>query len=65
MNQALLTRLFKSIDGDQNTSLLKVAYNIIEEERRKGHTSLAEKLNTILQSSLVKPREFKAILKVR
>ena len=53
MNQALLTRLFKSIEGDENPSLIKVVYSIIEEEKKKGHASLADKLNSILQSNLV------------
>lgn len=36
MNQALLTRLFKSIEGDQHTSLIKIAFSIIEDEKRRG-----------------------------
>lgn len=64
MNQALLTRLFKSIDGDQNSSLIKIAYSIIEEEKKKGHNTLAEKLHSILQQSLNKPHSFKSVLKV-
>jgi SpoVK/Ycf46/Vps4 family AAA+-type ATPase len=62
MNQALLTRLFKSIDGDQNSSLIKIAYSIIEEERKKGHTTLADKLNTILQNSISRAGELKPVL---
>ncbi len=53
MNQALLTRLFKSIEGERDTPLLKVAYSIIEEEKRKGHSKLAEKLDAILKRRLV------------
>jgi SpoVK/Ycf46/Vps4 family AAA+-type ATPase len=64
MNQALLTRLFKSIEGDPDTPLIKVAYSIIEEEKRKGHANLADKLNSILQGSLSKSKEFKPVLKV-
>ncbi len=48
MNQELLTRLFKSIEGDRNSSLFKVAYSIIEEEKKKGHGKLAERLSSIL-----------------
>ena len=48
MNQALLTRLFKSIDEDSNPSLIKIAYSIIEDEKKKGHNKLAEKLNSII-----------------
>ncbi|WP_421801043.1 AAA family ATPase [Flagellimonas sp.] len=54
MNQALLTRLFKSIEGDENTALVRIAYSIIKEEEKKGHSKLANKLNSILQSNLSK-----------
>lgn len=64
MNQALLTRLFKSIDGDKNSPLIKIAYSIIEEEKRKGHNNLADKLNSILQHGLKQSTEFKPILKI-
>lgn len=64
MNQALLTRLFKSIEGDQHTSLIKIAFSIIEDEKKKGHVKLAERLNTILQSNITKPNEYKTTLKV-
>ncbi|HZK96295.1 MAG TPA: ATP-binding protein [Prolixibacteraceae bacterium] len=64
MNQALLTRLFKSIEGDQNSPLIKVAYSIIEDEKGKGHVSLANKLNSILQGSLAKPNNFEPTLKI-
>ena len=52
MNQALLTRLFKTIEGDQETPLIKVAFSIIEDEKKKGHTKLAEKLHNILKDNL-------------
>lgn len=52
MNQVLLTRLFKSIEGDQDAPLMKIAFNIVEEERRKGHSKLADKLNSILKENL-------------
>ena len=64
MNQALLTRLFRSIEGQQDTPLVKVAYSIIEDEKRKGHDKLANKLNVILQKNLFKSKGFKATLKV-
>lgn len=54
MNQALLTRLFKSIEGDKNTPLVRIAYSIIQEEEKKGHSKLASKLNTILEDTLSK-----------
>ncbi|MEA5426406.1 AAA family ATPase [Arcicella lustrica] len=52
MNQALLARLFKSIEGSRETPLIKVAFSIIEDERKKGHLRLADKLNTILSSNI-------------
>ncbi|NOU16266.1 MAG: ATP-binding protein [Bacteroidales bacterium] len=52
MNQALLTRLFKSIEGDETTPLMKIAYSIIEEEKRKGHIQLADKLKVIIDHNL-------------
>jgi len=49
MNQALLTRLFKTIEGEENTPLIKIAHSIIEDEKKKGHVKLADKLNGILK----------------
>ncbi|WP_296620959.1 AAA family ATPase [Marivirga sp.] len=51
MNQVLLTRLFKSIDAERDAPLMKVAFSIIEDERRKGHQKLADKLGQILKNS--------------
>src|SRR5690625_2584138 len=52
MNQALLTRLFRSIEGDPNSSLVKIAFSIIEDEKMKGHTKVAEKLTEILRKNI-------------
>ena len=52
MNQTLLTRLFKSIDGNRNPALIKVAKTIIEDEKRIGHEKLANKLKIILEKKL-------------
>lgn len=49
MNEALLTRLFKTIEGNENTPLMKIAYSIIENEKKKGHGKLADKLTAILK----------------
>ncbi|MDQ7917128.1 ATP-binding protein [Mesonia sp. MT50] len=54
MNQALLTRLFKSIEGDKKAPLVRIAYSIIEEEEKKGHSKLARKLGLILENNLSK-----------
>jgi SpoVK/Ycf46/Vps4 family AAA+-type ATPase len=64
MNQALLTRLFKTIEGDENTPLMKIAFSIIEDEKKKGHTTLANKLNNILKEKLAKANEYSPTLKV-
>ncbi len=52
MNQALLTRLFKSIEGEKDAPLMKIAFSIIEDEKRKGHSNLADKLTKILNDNL-------------
>ena len=64
MNQSLLTRLFKTIDGDKETPLIKVAFSIIEEEKRKGHGKLADSLNTILQNNIAKSNDSRHTLKI-
>lgn len=64
MNQSLLTRLFKSLEGNEEAPLMRVAYSIIEDERIKGHTILANKLNSILQDKLSKSNDFRSTLKV-
>lgn len=52
MNQSLLTRLFKSIEGELDTPLMKIAFSIIEDEKRKGHSKLADRLTKILNDNL-------------
>jgi SpoVK/Ycf46/Vps4 family AAA+-type ATPase len=64
MNQALLTRLFKTIEGNQETPLIKIAFSIVEEEKRKGHTKLADKLISILNSNISKSSENRPTLKL-
>lgn len=64
MNQALLTRLFKSIEGNENPTLIKVAYSIIEDEKKKGHIRIAEKLDKILQNNLSKTKDKTPYFKV-
>ncbi len=62
MNQALLTRLFKSIEGDKNDPLVRVAYSIIKDEQKKGHNRLAQKLEALLKANLKK--EIQPTLKI-
>ncbi len=61
MNQSLLTRLFKTIDGNEASPIVRIAYSIIEDEKRKGHVKLAEKLRAILSSNLSKEQQLKPI----
>ncbi len=52
MNQDLMIRLFRSIEGDKDDDIIKVASLIIEEEKKKGHNRLAEKLKYILDKNI-------------
>lgn len=62
MNQDLLTRLFRSIEGAKEDDLVKVAYRIVEDERKKGHERLADHLNDILEKN-IKRQGFQGELK--
>jgi SpoVK/Ycf46/Vps4 family AAA+-type ATPase len=57
MNQALLTRLFKTFEGNRETPLMKVAFSIVEGERKKGNIHLADKLESILKENVDKPSD--------
>ena len=59
MNQQLLTRLFKSIDGTKDSNLVKVAFSIISNERKKGHDKLAKKLEIILEDRISESQNHK------
>lgn len=52
MNQELLIRLFRSIDGEPSDDLVMVAESIIEDQRKKGHDKLADRLQTILLKNI-------------
>jgi len=52
MNQDLLIRLFKSIEGEKSDDIVKIAEKIIEDETTKGHTKLADRLKGILQKNV-------------
>lgn len=52
MNQDLLLRLFRSIDGDPNDDIVLVAEAIIDDERKKGHEKLADRLKSILSKNI-------------
>lgn len=64
MNQVLLTRLFKTIEGEKDAPLMKIAFSIIEDEKRKGHDKLAEKLEKLLTNNLSRKANEKPALKI-
>ena len=63
MNQDLIIRLFRSIDGDKDDDVIKVASLIIKEEKKKGHGRLADRLETILERNLASNQKFKGELR--
>ncbi len=63
MNQDLLVRLFKSIDGEKTDDIVLVAESIIDDERKKGHNKLAERLSGILQRNIKTSQSFKGELR--
>jgi hypothetical protein len=63
MNQDLMVRLFRSIEGDLDDDLVKVARKIIENEKAKGHTKLASRLKGILDANMAGHASFKKELK--
>lgn len=63
MNQDLLLRLFRSIDGEESDDLVMVASSIIEDERKKGHEKLADKLKDILSRNVKRNQSFKGELR--
>ncbi|WP_020594778.1 AAA family ATPase [Spirosoma panaciterrae] len=62
MNQDLMTRLFRSIEGNRDDDIVKVAYRIVEDERNKGHDRLADRLTDILEKN-IKRQGFQGELK--
>jgi len=63
MNQDLLLRLFRSIEGDKNDDVVKVAGLIIDEEKKKGHLTLAQKLTSILERNIQTSQQFRGELR--
>ncbi|MBE2218288.1 MAG: ATP-binding protein [Ignavibacteria bacterium] len=52
MNQDLMIRLFRSIEGNKEDDVVKVATLIIEDEKKRGHDKLADKLKMILEKNI-------------
>jgi SpoVK/Ycf46/Vps4 family AAA+-type ATPase len=63
MNQDLMIRLFRAIDGSPEDDLVKIANRIIDDESQKGHSKLADKLKSILNSNISGHLNFKKELK--
>ena len=63
MNKELLTRLFRSIEGDKSDNIVKVAYTIIEDENERGHDKLATHLKSILEGNLKNYHNYRNELK--
>ena len=56
MNQALLKRLFKTISTEKSSNLAKIALEIVEDERKKGHNNLAKSLESIIIKNNIQHR---------
>lgn len=52
MKQNIYIRLFKTIYGSPTDDIVKVAYKIIDDEEKKGHTKLAKSLTEILNKNV-------------
>jgi len=63
MNQDLLVRLFRSIEGDATDDIVKVAEKIIVDEEAKGHVKLASRLKSILNKNINSYSSFRKELK--
>jgi len=63
MNQELLVRLFRSIEGEPTEDIILVAEKIIEDETKKGHINLANKLSEILKKNISTYTSFRGELK--
>lgn len=63
MNQDLLLRLFRTIEGDENDDIVKIANKIIDEESTKGHSKLANRLKEILNKNVHSYSAFRGELK--
>ena len=63
MNQDLMIRLFRSIEGDREDDIVKIAEKIITDEKQKGHGKLADKLKGLLDKNVNAHVSFKKELK--
>ncbi|MFO0795688.1 MAG: ATP-binding protein [Candidatus Brocadiaceae bacterium] len=63
MNQELMIRLFRSIEGNLDDDIIKIADKIIEDEKKKGHIKLADRLKGILERNVATHKSFQNKLK--
>lgn len=63
MNQDLLVRLFRSIEGEPSEDIVLVANQIIEDELQKGHVKVANRLKEILNKNISNYSAFRGELK--
>lgn len=63
MNQDLMLRLFRSIEGEPNDDIVMVADAIIDSERKKGHSKLADRLTGILKRNVQSNQSLRGELK--
>lgn len=63
MNQDLLVRLFRSIEGEPTEDIVLVAEKIIEDEAKRGHGKLAIRLSDILKKNIQNYSSFRGELK--
>jgi SpoVK/Ycf46/Vps4 family AAA+-type ATPase len=63
MNQELLIRLFRVIEGGKNDDIVKIAEQIVDDEKKKGHDKLAERLAIILKRNINTIENFRGELK--
>jgi SpoVK/Ycf46/Vps4 family AAA+-type ATPase len=63
MNQDLLMRLFRSIEGEATDDIVKVAEKIIIDEESRGHVKLAHRLKEILSKNVNSYNSFRKELR--
>src|SRR5690606_11799334 len=61
--QELMVRLFRSIEGDKEDDVVKVAALIIENEKKKGREKFADKLKYILDKNVTASQNFRGELR--
>ena len=54
----LLKKLFRGYKGGDDSSFIEAAREIIDDERKKRHTVLANELSKILESGMLKPMSY-------